>query len=327
MTDRRHCLTLLGCAALAAARARAAGPPPGRRRLGVLLFDEERSWAWMGPELRQALAGLGWVEGSNLSIEWRFADGDPERLAPLAAALVGSGVDAILTRGSPATRALQRATRSVPIVTGVGDPIGSGFAETLARPGGNITGVSYAVVETTRKQLELLREMVPGLARLTIVRKGDRRSPAIEATRVVEAEARAQAITTRVVMMSHAEDLSRELPGMPGKGVHAAYVFGFGMDPDPKAVAAALIRARLPAVFSQREYVEAGGQMSYRLDWDDQTQRTAAQIDKVLRGESPAQIPFEFPTRSDFVVNARTAKALGLIIPPALRVRADEVIE
>lgn len=327
MTQRRQWLLACALDALWLMDARAAGPPPGRRRLGVLLFDDERSWAWLRPELRQSLAGFGWVEGSNLSIEWHYAEGDPERLAPLAAALVGSGVDAILTRGSPATRALQRATRSVPIVTGVGDPLGSGFAETLARPGGNITGVSYAVVETARKQLELLREMVPGLARLSIVRKGERQSSATEGTRVVEAIAREYALATRVVAMSRAEDLSREMPRMTGKGAHAAYVFGFGMDPDPKAVAAALVRARVPAVFPQREYVEAGGLMSYRLDWDDQTRRSAAQIDKVLRGESPAQIPFEFPTHSDFVINAGTARALGLKIPPALRVRADEVIE
>ena len=327
MKRRRHFLLALGLCPLAPARAQPATPPRGRRRLAVLLFDSERSWAWLAPELRQALAALGWVEGANLRIEWRYADGDAARLAALAAELSASGVDAIVARGSPATRALQLATHAVPIVTGVGDPVGSGFARSLARPGGNITGISYAFPETVRKQLELLRELVPGLGRLSIVMKSDRRAFVAEGTRTVETAAGAWGIATRAVLFASVEDLSRELPHMSGRGAHAAFVHGFGTDPDPQAVAAAFVRARVPAVFSQREYVEAGGLMSYRLDWDNQTERTAAQIDKVFRGESPAQIPFEFPTRSDFAINAATARALGLTIPAALRVRADAVFE
>ena len=328
MKPCRRCLVGLGLGVLVTARARAAAPPPpGRRRLGVLLFDREQSWAFLKPDLRQALAELGWVEGANLTTDWRFADGDAARLPALAAALAGSGVDAIMTRGTPATHALQRATRTVAIVTGVGDPIGSGFAETLARPGGNITSISWAEAESAQKKLELLRELVPGLARLTIVIKADRRPFLAEMTGAIEAAARTATITTRVALVASAGELGQELLRMPGKSLHAAFVFGLGADIAPTEVAGALPLARVPSVFEYRLDVDAGGQMSYRLDWDDQTRRTGAQIDKVFRGETPQQIPFELPTRTEFVLNARTAKALGLAIPHALRVRADEVIQ
>ena len=328
MTPRRRRLVGLGLGAMVMARARAAAPPPpGQCRLGVLLFDAAPAWEWLVPELRQALAALGWVEGTNLRTEWHYAEGDVLRLAALAAALARSGVDAVLTRGSPATRALQRASQTLPIITGVGDPVGSGFAQTLARPGGNVTGISYAIVETTQKQLQFLREMVPRLAHLTIIQRANRQGVAAEGTRAGEAAAQTLALSTRRVQLADADSLSQALNHGSSPGTQAAYVFGFGTNPDPKAVAAALIRARLPSVFPQREYVEAGGLMSYRLDWDNQTQRSAAQIDKVLRGEAPGRIPFEFPIRSDLAINARTAAALGLSIPPALRLRADLVIE
>ena len=325
MTPRRTWLLAAGLAALAGARA--AAPPPGQRRLGVLLFDRPQSWAFLPPELRQALAELGWVEGKNLSIDWRYAEGDAARLPALAAALASSGVGAILTRGTPATRALQQATTTVPILTGVGDPIGAGFARSYAQPGGNITGISYAMVETQSKQLELLREMLPRLARLTIVLQANRQAFAQEITRVYQATAQAVGITTRLALIEGVGGLGRALQSAGASGTYAAFVFGFGKDIDPAVFARIALQAGVPTMFDQRFYVDVGGLMSYRLDWDNQTQRTAAQIDKVFRGEKPAQIPFELPTRSEFVLNARTAKALGLTIPHALRVRADEVIE
>ena len=328
MTPRRRRLVGLGLGAMVMARARAAAPPPpGQRRLGVLLYGQEQSWAWLALGVRQALAALGWVEGANLRTEWHYAEGDAVRLAALAAVLVRSGVDAVLTRGSTATRALQRASQTLPIITGVGDPVGSGFAQTLARPGGNITGISYAIVETTQKQLQFLREVVPRLAHLTIIQRANLRGDVAEGTRTVEAAAQTLALSTRRVQMADAEGLSQALDRASSPGTQAAYVFDFGPPPDPKSVAAALLRVRLPSICTDRGFVRAGGLMSYNLDWDDQTQRSAAQIDKVLRGEAPGRIPFEFPIRSDLAINARTAAALGLSIPPALRVRADLVIE
>lgn len=328
MTPRRRCLVGLGLGVWVTARARAAGPPPlGQRRLGVLQYGQEKDSNWLPPAIRQALAALGWVEGANLRIEWHYANRDAVRLAALAAALVRLGVHAVLTHGSTTTRALQRASQTLPIITGVGDPVGSGFAQTLARPGGNITGISYGFVETTQKQLQLLREMVPQLAHLLIIQRANRQGDVAEGTPTVAAVAQALGLSTRRVQLADADDLSQALGHPPSPGTGAAYVFDFAGFPDSQAVAAALLRAQLPSVCTDRPFVKAGGLMSYNLDWDDQIQRSAAQIDKVFRGENPAQIPFEFPTRSDFFFNAKTAKALGLAIPPAMRVRADEVIE
>src|SRR5215203_5381187 len=154
---------------------RAAEPAPGKRRLAVLLYGLADEWSFFPDELRAALGPLGWVEGSNLASEWRYAK-DPELLRSHAAALVASAPDAILTRGTPATRALQQATKTIPILTGVGDPVGSGFARSFARPGGNITGLSWAQTETAQKQVELLRAMAPRLTTLLIVAHASRAS-------------------------------------------------------------------------------------------------------------------------------------------------------
>ena len=296
------------------------------RRLGALLFDRPDSWTDFRDGLRTELAALGWVEGSSLAMDWRFAEGDAKRLPALAAALCNSGVDAIVTRGSPATRALQQATRSIPILTGVGDPVGSGFAQSYARPGGNITGISYALNEISQKQFELLREVVPRMSRLTFVLKSDRRATADETTRMVRSLARGAAIESRFVFAADAAELRKALPRARDTGSEAALVHSFGASIGPEEVAAIVLAARLPAMFDQRAYVDAGGLMSYRLNWENQTRRTAAQIDKVLRGTSPAQIPFELPTRSELVVNATTAKALGVTLPRTLLLQADAVV-
>lgn len=316
---------LLAAAALATVPAGAAEPAPAKRRLGVLLLDRPESWTFLVQLLRQALAELGWVEGGNLSVDWRFAEGEVSRLDDLAAQLVRSGVDAVLARGSPATLALQRATHTLPIVTGVGDPVGSGFAASYARPGGNITGLSYALVETQLKQLEQLRELVPRLARLVVVLPAKLASFAQQMTAPLQAAARASRLATQMVPVASLEDLDKALAPAPDRAVSAAFMFSL-TTLRPGDIAETALRHRMPTTFEQREYVEAGGLMSYRFHWDDQTRSTAIQLDKVLRGVKPEQIPFELPTRSEFVVNAKTARALGLSVPPSLLVRADEVI-
>jgi putative ABC transport system substrate-binding protein len=278
-------------------------------------------------DLRKEMAELGWAEGKNLSVDWRFANGDAARLAPLAAELVRSGVDALLTRGTPATQALQRATQVIPIVTGVGDPVGAGFAQSYAEPGGNITGLSYAVVETQRKQLELLREALPRLSRLVIVFPANRLAFVPQMTGAIEAHARTLGIATRTRPVATPDDLPAALRPEPGAGAAAAYVVSFGAGIDPKLIAEAALRQRLPTFFEQSFYVDAGGLMSFSLYWDNQTRSTAVQIDKLFRGLKPAQIPFELPTRSELVINRATAKALGLTLPQALLLRADRVVE
>ena len=329
--NRRQVSQFLGTGlALVALPGLARAQAGARRRLGALLLDRVESWQFLRRDLGLELARLGWIDGRNLSSDWRFAEGRTERLSDLALGLLRDGADAVLTRGTPATRVLQRATSTIPIVTGVGDPVGSGFAATLAAPGGNITGLSYALVETVTKQLELLRELVPGLSRLHVLLDASRASVASEQIGVVQQLASAQGLAPQVHNVAGIDGLRAALRA--ARATHAsqrvgAFVFSFGATIEPAAVAQAVLQAGIPAVFDQRGYVDVGGLLSYRLNWDDQTRHTAIQIDKVLRGADPARIPFELPTRSELVLNARTARLLQLPIPTALRLRADDVVE
>lgn len=329
MLRRSFVQGLLGVGAGGLSRAQTPAPAAARgagRRLAVLLFDGPQPWSFLPLELRPALAELGWDEGRNLSVQWHYAHGDAGRLEALALQLAHSGVDAILTRGTPATRALARATSTVPILTGLGDPVGSGFAKSFAVPGGNITGISYAIRETSRKQLELLRVMVPTLAMLVIVLPADRAPFAGELTRQMLAAAKESELPTRIVMAADSEELRTGLRSSSTSTARAAFVFGFGSTIEPKTLVEIALSSRMPTMFELPVYVSAGGLMSYRLYWENQALRTAAQIDKVFRGEKPAQIPFEQPTRSELVINRSTAKALGLTIAPSLLVRADEIV-
>lgn len=291
------------------------------------MFDGESAWSARRAELQRSLATLGWIEGDTVRSDWRFADGAEARLHELARALAASGVDVLLGHGSPATRALQQATRSIPIVTSIGDPVGHGYAQSLARPGGNVTGLSYAVVEAARKQVELLRELVPGLGSLALVLKADRRPFADEITHGAQTAARETKLPSRMVFAADGAQLERALRQRPAKGREAALVFGFTASIDPKDAVRATRAAGVPAVFEQRLYVELGGLASYQLDWPDQLQRLASQLDKVLRGAAPGTVPIEFPTRSEMALNLSTARALGLAVSTALRLRADHVVE
>jgi putative tryptophan/tyrosine transport system substrate-binding protein len=304
----------------------AAAPVSDRRQLGVLLFDGPLIWAKIVEELRTALAGLGWREGVNLDIQWSYAEGDATRLPTLAAALVRSGANVVMTRGTPATRALQQATKTVPIVTGVGDPIGHGFAASLAAPGGNITGLSWAEVEVSTKRVELLRELMPRLEDLTIVFPSRLRDLAADATRAPALAAKRSGIKTRVVLVGSIAELRGALRGASSGQRHAAYLFGIA-DIAPSVIADSALQAGTATMFPDRLFVDGGGLISYRLDWVDQTLRTAVQIDKLLRGADPARMPFELPTHADLALNSRTAKTLGIHVPQALMIRADKIFQ
>lgn len=323
---RRALLADIGSGLVAGMPARAAATALGSRRLGVLLLNPPESWAPFRSELRKALSDLGWVEGQNVSTEWRYAYDDQARLPELASALARSDFDAILARGTPATRALQRATRTVPIVTSVGDAVRGGFARSLAHPGGNVTGLSQAVPETVLKQLDLLRAIVPNLSRLKVMALTSQRGHIQEMTHAVESAAQERGIAVQVILVGDLAELGKALQSGGGPAGIAAIIFGLGNTISGKDIASMALRNKLPTMFDYRGYVEEGGLMSYGLTWENQTQRTAVQLDKVFRGQSPSQIPFEQPTRSNFVINARTASALGLTIPPSLLARADEVI-
>lgn len=306
---------------------RAAVPNSGKRRLAVLLYDRAEGWDSFPPELRTELSALGWIEGSNLSVEWRYASGDPARVRSDVVELVASAPDAILTRGTPTTRALQQATKTIPILTGVGDPVGAGFANTLARPGGNITGISWATSEECQKQVEVLRLVAPDLAQLLIVASSDRAPFLVDLARYVELPARAMGLVTSTALVSNLADLKLAFRNDRRRGEVGAVIFGLGTAVDPSELARAAMATGVPTMFEYRFYVEAGGLASYRLNWENQTRRTAAQLDKVFRGESPALIPFELPTRSELVLNRTTARALGLAIPQSLSLRADAVVD
>lgn len=304
---------------------RAAARAP--RRLGVLMYDDAPTWSTRRADLERALQALGWVEGSSLRSDWRYAEGSESRLDALARTLVASPVDVLLSNGVPATRALQRATRSIPIVTGIGDPVGMGYARTLARPGGNVTGLSYAVVEAARKQVELLRELVPALASLALVLKANRQPYADDITHGARTAAREAGLPTRVVLAADGDELEAALRRGRRDRREGALVFGFTASIDPKDAVRATRAARVPAVFEQRLYVDLGGLTSYQLDWGgEQVQRLASRLDQVLRGADPATLPFEFPTRSEVALNLAAARELGLAVPASLRVRADHVV-
>ena len=319
----------------AAAAVALSGAMPGRvsaapRRLGALLYDGAASWAFLERELAEALAELGWLEGRTIQSRWRYADGDAARLPALAQALVAEGADVLLARGTPSTRALQQATRTLPIVTGIGDPVGAGFARSLSAPGGNVTGLSYAAPETATKQLELLRELAPAARRLLLVLAADRAPYADEITEPARRAALRLGLQAQMVTATDAAQLRATFAAARSTGgavTTAALVYGLGQRIPPSDVAAAAIDARIATVFEYRFYVDAGGLISYRFDWPDQARRPADQIDKVLRGQPPATIPFELPTRSELVIHAGTAARLGLTLPRALRVRADAVLD
>jgi putative ABC transport system substrate-binding protein len=269
------------------------------------------------------LAELGHVEGRNLTVEWRCFDMDFSRSAQMAAELVRLNPDVIWTAGTPQTRALQAATRTIPIVTSVGDLVGSGFAKSYARPGGNITGVSEMHPDTPAKQVELMRRIVPGLDRMVFI-DDIRYSGARELMRVYEIAAKAAGLASEVRIINRSE-IERVFIDMKRSGTAAA-LLTFA-DPDLAEFARLALRHRIPTMFHDSEYVEKGGLASFGMYHEDEMRRHAVMIDKILRGMNPAEIPTELPDRSQLAVNLSTAKVLGLTIPPDILLRADEIIQ
>ena len=297
------------------------------RRIGVLYpGSRDREFDEWRPLFLDALKQFAWEDGRNIGIEWRFAQYDQTLYAPLAADLVRAGVDALLAAGTPLTRALQQATREVPIVTGVGDPVGSGFAKHLAKPGGNITGLSWSLREKARAQVGLLLELVPTVRRLLILRSS-RYGDISELNRCLERVADESGTEVEIRTVESFDEVEAALKHLTGLMTGAAFIYGHGsFQFKPSKLAETAIRHRVATVCDERLAVEAGGLMSYNLHHSDQTQRFASLMDQVLRGVSPAEIPFELPTMSEFVINRRTAASLGLVIPPNVLLRADAVI-
>jgi putative ABC transport system substrate-binding protein len=323
---RREFITLLsGGAAAWPLVARAQQPP--KPTIGYLgpnarSLDGQRLVAFL-----ERLRDLGWIEGRTIDIEYRWAEGRNDRLAEFAAEFVRRKVNVIVTSATPPTVAAKQATSVIPIVfASVGDPVGAGVVESLARPGGNATGLSLQATDAAGKRLELLRDVVPGLRRLAIMANSGNPSAALE-MREAEAMARALGLETIRSEILRGEDIAPAFDALKGR-VEALYVCN-----DPLAATNRVrinilaVGVRLPTMFIAREYVDAGGLMSYGANFLDLYRRTAELVDKILRGAKPAEIPVEQPTKFDLVVNLTTSKALGLEIPPTLLARADEVIE
>ncbi len=325
MIDRRALIR--GAAALlVGAQSFAHAQQPARiYRIGILeTIPATQNAANLGA-LRKGLRELGYVEGRNLIIEYRSADGHPERFPGLAAELLRLKVDLILTRGTPAAKAAKDSTETVPVVMAtMGDP--RAIVASFARPGGNITGLTTFSTELTAKRIQLLKELDPGVSRIALLHNMG--NPAVpqewEETR---SAARALSIQAELLDVRSEEDLRRAFDLAVARHVDALIVGADGlMQLHRQAIVDALARNRLPAVYPAREFVEAGGLIAYAVNYPDLYGQFARYADKIFKGAKPADLPVEQPARFELVINARTAKALGLTLPQSLLLRADEVI-
>ena len=277
---------------------------------------------------RQGLRELGYREGQNIIIEYRAAEGKPERLAALAADLARLGVDVIFAVSPPAIHAAKNATRTIPIVfVGAADPVISGFVASLARPGANLTGLTLLGPELSGKRLELLKEAVPGLSRVAVL--WNQGNPAA-ASMLKETEAAAGALSVEL-QASGVRDpagLDRAFSAMTRERAAAVVVLPDAMlHSQKRRIVALAAKSRLPAIYYAKDYVEAGGLMAYGASFPDLFRRSATHVDKILKGAKPADLPVEQPTKFELVINAKTAKTLGLTIPQSVLLRADQVIE
>ena len=281
----------------------------------------------MGRGFVQRLHELGWNEGRTIAIEYRWAEGREERFAELAAELVRLKVDVIVTSGTPQVLAAKQATSVIPIVFATaGDPVGNNLVASLARPGGNVTGLSNLISETGGKRLEFLREVVPGLRRLAILANVSNPAVVLDMGDV-QAAARTLGLEVTTLEIRRAQDIVPAFEALNGRA-EALYVSSDALvNANRIRINILAVGARLPTMHGSGDYVEAGGLMSYGVNFPDQFRRTADYVDKILRGAKPGDIPVEQPTKFDLIINLTTAKALGLTIPESFLLRADEVIE
>jgi putative ABC transport system substrate-binding protein len=301
---------------------------PRSYRVGFLSFGSHVTTPQQRLQaFRAALADLGYVEDENLLLDLRYADEDPARLAALADELVALPVDVLVAAGTRAILAAQAATRSIPIVMAVsGDPVGTGLVPSLARPGGNVTGVTDIAAELSGKRLELLREIAPTITRVAVVW-----NPAVadqhRAWRETERAARVLGLQLQAVPFHNADDLPEALEAAVESGADALTTLDETLLLDQRRqVLDFAIRHRLPTIYSTRECVEAGGLMAYGPSLSDLYRRAAVYVDKLLKGATASTLPVERPTRFELVVNRRVARALGLTIPTTILAEADDVL-
>jgi putative ABC transport system substrate-binding protein len=330
--NRRAFLALPAAGSLLGTRLARADRPSGTRRIGVFAANDscEPLQKSAAPWFKE-LAKLGHVEGRNLELEWHCFQGDFARGARIASELARRKVDVLYTTGTPQTRLLQEATKTIPIVTLVSDPVAAGFTGSLARPDGNITGLAHRHPDTPAKQVELIRRVFPKLERLVIIGRasiaGDaRQDVARQMLRPYETAARAAGLVpeVRIVELS---GFDRVFGEMKGPGAKVAFIEFPHRDDEVSEAGKLALRHGVATIVYDRTLVEDGGLMSYTMHHDVPDRRLLGIFDKLLRGIRPGEIPWELPDRSHLVINLRTAKALGLTIPPDVLLRADRVFE
>ena len=330
MNRRRRLLVAIGAGALASTLKVFAQQPVKLWRIGYLELGS-REFATASGRYQafvDGMRGLGYVEGRTFVVEARFADGRYDRLSPLAAELVRANVDVIVTTATSATHAAHRATTTIPIVTTVvTDPIAEGFTASLARPAGNVTGLSTSNAELVPKHFELLTKVLPRLRRVAVLT-----SPANQGhpNMLKNIQAAAQRAGTEVLPLAVGtpEEIERAFATMARERTQAVIILGDTFFTQQARQIAELARQRrLPSIYTANDYAEAGGLMSYGADIRDHFRRAATFVDKILKGAKPGELPFEQPTRFYLVINRKTAKAIGLAIPQELLLRADRVIE
>jgi putative ABC transport system substrate-binding protein len=330
--DRRRFLLTSLAGALATSLAAGAQQPGKVYRIGVLSTTgpEQENFIWS--DLRGLLRERGWVEGQNLVIEWRYAEAKYERLPDMAAELVRLKPDLIMARGRPGTTAAKQATAIIPIVMyNATDPVGVGLVESLARPGGNVTGLSDDVgAEIIGKRVQILKEVVPAVSKVAVLTRvpPSGSAPASAYVNAIETEAKALGLQLQLWRLEGPDDIEKAFTAIRQEGfgaVDVAYAPVTWIN--RRQIFALAARHRLPAIYWNRIYALDGGLMAYGEDEREVPRRLAVYVDKILRGAKPADLPVQQPTKFELVINLKTAKALGLTIPPSLLARADQVIE
>lgn len=330
MTTRRAFLVALGAGVLTAPRGSLAQPASKVARIGFLYYGSRQAALDTGRynAFIQGMGELGYYEGKNFTLEARFADGKAERPPALAAELVRLKVDVIVATGSPVYRALQHSTTTIPVVATVTfDPVGDGYAASMAQPGGNFTGFSLSAGEIGPKLLELLKAAVPKMSRVAVLLNPGNPAHPQRAIRIMYA-AQKVGIQVWLAEAGTIQEIEREFAVVTKERANATIIVadGFFLQ-ESRSIAMQALKHRLPSISQLRELTEAGGLMSYGPNSVDNFRRAATYVDKILKGAKPGDLPFEQPTRYQLVINRKTATALGLTMPPALLRQADEIIQ
>jgi putative tryptophan/tyrosine transport system substrate-binding protein len=324
--NKRTIVALLISLALASVHPTEAQQAGKIYRIGVLFFGSRNQ-----PHLESFLRGLrelGYVEGKNIVFEYRYAEGKSDRLHELAAELVRLKVDVIVTTTSGSANAAQQVTETIPIILTTGDPVGTGLAASLARPGGNVTGLSVLLPELSGKRLELLKETLPKITRVAVLWNPTDAALLMPALKEIEVAAQAYTLQLHSIEVRSTEDIDTAFVGMKKARLNALLTI---LDPlttlHSKRIVELAAKNRLPGMYPTRQFVEEGGLMAYGINIGDLYHRAATYVDKVLKGAKPADLPVEQPTKFEFIINLKTAKQIGVTIPPNVLARADKVIK